>query len=235
MKNRALVLGGLFILLVTVLSGLHASKSVRKDIDTDIEKPTTSPQPQDTGKSRRPTTVDKKKKTSGLLNSEEFQLELQTEARKVGQVDAHPDHTARELQEWAKNLNSEQIQILKNKTLDIQTDGDERSLSVYLLSLNQDPTTLNILNEIAMSPLPTSVNDRQLTFEEILRGQALEGIIHSQFHDTSKNMLENLAKTSNSSFLADRAQRGLAFFQAQAEAPSEQEHKALQKYLKKTR
>lgn len=165
----------------------------------------------------------------------EFLHQLKVETARVGETNKDPAATERELERWANSLSESQLKSLKKNILNPSIDADERSLSVYLLSLNQSPLALQPLQEIALTPLPETVNDRSLLFEEVIRVQALEGLLRQRNMVEVRQTIQSLSEKTNSNFLLDQARRSLAYLNGEAAHPAEQSHKALQNLLNKTR
>lgn len=173
--------------------------------------------------------------SSATSTEQEFLQQLKTQSTKVGEVNADPSATERELDRWANSLSEKQLKILQQNILNPSIAADERSLSVYLLSLSQSPFALAPLQDVVLTPLPATQNDRSLLFEEVLRVQAIEGLLRQTNTEQVRQTLLSLKQKTDSNFLQDQAQRGLAFLNGEAEHPTEQSHKALQNLLNKTR
>jgi hypothetical protein len=228
MKNNSIGLAIISLLIVTVLAGMHRGSSSTLTVGQNS--------------SNIPLKADSKLHPSlqtvvADLNHRmiEFENTLSRESLKISRLDQDPDRTERELELWANTLSKEQLRFLMVKTLDTHADGDERSLAVYLLGLSRDPDAVTILGEIAGTPSPRDLDPRLQTLEESLRASPIDGIIHSQNKEQARSILKEVSSSTNSSFVSDRAQRGLSYLAGNAEEPAIQESKALKKQLKITR
>jgi hypothetical protein len=216
----------LLLLIVAGLAGLHHQQKFQQQSTLETLDRSSSPS------TINPNPDPRKKETK---SDDQFAEQLKRQAARVSAIDVDPDKTQRELERLAASLTPLQIEFLKQRTLSTRVDGDERSLSVYLLSLSPQDGILETLTEIAVSPLPSTSNDRVLTFEETLRATAIDGILRRADQHASEEKMKEINGKTDSVFLKDWVARGLAYLHGAAASPEEQAHQALMKLLKKSR
>lgn len=136
-----------------------------------------------------------------------------------------PEDDEKQIIERAAKLSPQEIQDLKTNSLDTSLNQDLRFESVYLLSQNQKSE--KELAEIVLTPIPNSLKNRMLDFENVLRAQAIEGIQNSANKQTSQKLLTEIIKKSDNTFLIERSQRAQLYLQNGGEDLKTQDQKKL--------
>ena len=155
---------------------------------------------------------------------------LKNESSQIGLADEHPEQTEKKLTEMTKTFNYPDLVKLKQKTLNTDINGDDRMLSVYLLSLSQNERVAQILEEIVLAPILVSDSKSQAyEFENVLRSQAIEGLQNRDNKNQAIKSLNTLVTKVSNSYLLDRSQRALAHYKYNADKLKDQDNKALEK------
>lgn len=138
--------------------------------------------------------------TAAASRIEQF---LQNEAPLIAKVDPNPEETEKRLLEFGRSLNADDFVTLRASALDFARSGDERFLSVYLLSQSSGAEVEAELMTIAEAPLPKEKMDSRLYDQEIIiRTQALEGIAQMADKRRARERLrEYLARQENVSLV----------------------------------
>lgn len=166
-----------------------------------------------------------------------LEKKLHQEASFVGRIDTAPEDTEERLQEWAHSLSKEELDQLEQAALDVQKPQDDRFLAVMLMAWSQKAEALENLKDIALAEINPFLNpNRKGDFERILRMQAVDGMIDLPVHTQNiVNTLRSVAAKTADSTIADRANRALWAATQNAPSPKEQDQKALDELLKKTK
>ena len=136
---------------------------------------------------------------------EEF---IHQEARAMGKTDQTPTTTKERLQTIADRLEKRDLTQLLKLAIDFKRNGDERFLSVYLMSLSQHPQAAATLMGVALTPFPQQKLDPRLYDQEVvIRSQALEGIARQKPPEKSRQHLKKFLASQNNVPLAHQAQR----------------------------
>ncbi len=156
---------------------------------------------------------------------------LKNESSQIGLADEHPEQTEKKLTEMTKAFRYADLVKLKQKTLNTDINGDDRMLSVYLLSLSQNERVAQILEDIVLSPiLVTDNKSPAYEFENVLRSHAIEGLQNRDNKTQAIKSLNTLITKVSNSYLLDRSQRALAHYKHNADKLKDQDNKALEKF-----
>lgn len=156
---------------------------------------------------------------------------LRNESSQIGLADEHPEQTEKKLTEMTKGFRYTDLVKLKQKTLNTDINGDDRMLSVYLLSLSQNERVAQILEDIVLSPiLIADSKSPAYEFENVLRSQAIEGLQNRDNRTQAIKSLNTLITKVSNSYLLDRSQRALAHYKYNADKLKDQDNKALEKF-----
>lgn len=136
-----------------------------------------------------------------------------------------PEIEEQKIIERASKLSPKEIQDLKVNSLDTSLNQDLRFESIYLLS--QNPKAAKELAEIVLTPIPDSLKNRLLDFENILRAQAIEGIQNSNNKIHSQKILAEIIKKSDNTFLIERSQKAQFYLQNGGDDLETQDQKKL--------
>lgn len=129
------------------------------------------------------------------------------ESLKVGRADPNPEQTFSRLKLLATRLKKDDVDLLKKMAVNTQFNNDQRFLSVYLLSLSNNPQVTPALLGIALEPVAMQDQTSSYFAEELMiRTQALEGITQTDRAGAPRYLQTYLARQNNS-FLADQARR----------------------------
>lgn len=141
------------------------------------------------------------------------------------------DPEAEELKiiERAKSLKTNEIKTLKENSLDISLNQDLRFESVYLLSKSN--SSAKELAQIILTPIPDSIKDRMLDFENVLRAQAIEGIQNSADQKKSLSLLKEIMHKTDNVFLLERMRKAQLFLKNGGDSLEVQDKKQLEKVL----
>jgi len=158
----------------------------------------------------------------------------ESESKRVGQIDPDPKATQKRLEESARQLTGEEIRWLETQARDSKNDADARFFAAYMLGLSHAEEAVAALQEIAVSPVPPSHNERLQEQERALRASAIEGMsLSCKEHPVPvKDGLTDVISRQNDEFLRDRANRGLYACQF-GKSIEAQDKEALQKLREK--
>lgn len=148
---------------------------------------------------------------------------LREEALNIGQIQ-DPAIAQKNMEDLAAQVKVEDVEELRNKSMDPSINTDERSLAVQVLALSELPEAQVALKDVASSAPPDHREERKNLEEGVLRAQAVEGL------KSAESLTEVITKTELS-FVADRAQRALNHLAKGSPTPQEQDEKALKKVL----
>ena len=162
---------------------------------------------------------------------ESFKKEFNREVIQVGQLQNDPDKVESRMQALAEKLTLEQMNYLFAVMSNSETNGDERSLAVELLSLNSSLEAHEKLKEF-IARENFSYKDR-VDFEIALRAQAIEGLLNCSDKSIIVQTLNELKSKTKYSLLSDREERALAFIKGVAPSLPEQDNAALKKLITK--
>lgn len=162
----------------------------------------------------------------------ELKQMLKQESQKVGAPDDNPELTQSRLGELANSLSDHHLEVLKETALSQDLNGDERALSVYLLTLNQSSKSLDLLKEVSLAPLPNSTGPLQEQ-EILIRTLTIDGFVHHPEVKRAREFLKLIGEKSEVAAVSDRAQRAYASLSSngQIPQPETQEKQALEKLL----
>ena len=135
---------------------------------------------------------------------------LKGESAKIGQIDPNPAQTMQKLRQKAAGLNKNDFLLLKQIALNSQTNGDERFLAVYILSLSNSESVIAELKDVGLAKIPATVSDRQHSEEIILRTQALEALLQRLTGREAKTLLHDLLGQTSDPILARHVQYWLS-------------------------
>ncbi|MGZ3686015.1 MAG: hypothetical protein ACXVCI_19325, partial [Bdellovibrionota bacterium] len=158
----------------------------------------------------------------------------ESESKRVGQIDSDPKATQKRLEESARLLTPEEIRWLAAQARDIKNDPDARFFAAYMLGLSHNVEAVNALEELAVSPVPASRNERIMEQEQALRASAIEGMSLSckDFPVPVKDGFTDIISRQANEFLRDRSNRGLYACQF-GKSIEAQDKEALQKLREK--
>ncbi|MBX7231134.1 MAG: hypothetical protein K1X29_03510 [Bdellovibrionales bacterium] len=132
---------------------------------------------------------------------------VKMESLRVGTPDENPKQSFKRLKSVASGLNNNDVENLKNISLDRKYNNEQRFLSVYLLALAENPQVAGALMSVALDPLETKDKSSPTYAEELMiRTQALEGIAKVDPRGRKSRLAEFLKKQDNA-FLAEQAKR----------------------------
>lgn len=158
---------------------------------------------------------------------------IENESRQIGLIDEHPDQTEKRLKELAYSLKPKDLRELKQKTLNMSLNGDDRMLSVYLLSLSQHENTAQLLEDIAATPIQIPKDQyRQYEFENVLRSQAIEGLQNRENKNQAISSLSKLISKLSDSYLLNRSQIALSHRTNNTDKVEAQDLNALKKIVR---
>lgn len=166
---------------------------------------------------------------SHVASSESFHLRFQKELQFLGQVDPHPEETEKKLQSWAEALNDKELKELESLIKDSHRSGDERMLSVYLLSRNQTETATSILETLVLSSF--RAKEVEISLPTVLKMQALEGLETRLNKTEALQSLSRLEVQLKDRDLLDRVHRSVWHLRHQAPSTKEQDLRALRQLV----
>ena len=226
MKYREFFLAAVIMSAVLFLSYLHKSNRPGQTMPMG-----TLPE------SSLTTTNPKTLPETPASDSQKLEKALEQESAKIGQIADSPERTAKEIRTWAKALNQSDLEVLKNKSLNTELPGDERSLALFLLTEaakeNDRLSTLaqKQLAGIALEPIQSRGTDRSFSFEEALRAQAIDGVSKSTDQEWAKQILGQVKSKTESHFLNIRVDQNLAFLKGQGPDPETLDHQYLKSVI----
>jgi len=129
---------------------------------------------------------------------------LKNEATLVGKIDSDPNASERKIIDYAQTLAPSDFAYLKDSALDTKQSGDERFLSVYILTKAAISNVTEELSAIANAPMPNGKIDGRIYDQEVLiRAQALEGLASNKNKSLAENQLRQyIAKQNDVSLIA---------------------------------
>lgn len=158
---------------------------------------------------------------------------ISEEAYAISQLDDHPEKTEEKLKNLALSFEEKELKQLKATSLDLQKNGDDRMLAVYLLSLSQNSITASLLEEIVLSPLQNQASgSSEKSFEQVIRLQAVEGLQNREDKDQAIKSLSHLTAKLSDNLLADHSQRALSFHLHGTPRVEQQDLEALENFAK---
>jgi len=161
-------------------------------------------------------------------SKESFTNLVEEEANSISQLNDRPEDVEKRLKELAGKMQESDVSSLQAKALNPNLNGDQRFLSVYILGESTLQKAQESLVAIATAPIPDMHEERMLTQEEVIRGQAVESLRQTE-------SLKRVLAHSDNSFINDRAQRNLLYLEGKASSPEQQDREALTQLLKKNR
>lgn len=223
--KKALYLSISALVLVAALAALHSQH--RPKAMTIEREPAGTESAKPHGEAKETQTPQSHNSTG----NEQFEQRLQQESLKIAQLDSDPEKTQRDLELFSEQLSDVELNLLKDKVTNSVEDGDARSLAVYLLSLSKSDAALDLMKDIALSPLPATKNDRLLTFEEALRAATIDGFVRHPNKDKSLSILHEISQKTESRLVADRSRRAYESRKNNLPTPEIQEQDALRKLV----
>lgn len=140
-----------------------------------------------------------------------------------------PEQEDFKIQKRAQNLTEKQKIELKQNSVDMALNQDLRFESIYLLSHAEKVE--DQLAEIVLTPIPSTVKDRMLDFENVLRAQAIEGLQKSKDKTKAAHLLSEITSKSDNVFLIDRSKRAHNFITNGGDTLEAQDNKLLKATL----
>lgn len=140
-----------------------------------------------------------------------------------------PEQEDIKIQKRAQNLTEKQKIELKQNSVDMALNQDLRFESIYLLSHAEKVE--DQLAEIVLTPIPSTVKDRMLDFENVLRAQAIEGLQKSKDKTKAAHLLSEITNKSDNVFLIDRSKRAHNFITNGGDTLETQDNKLLKATL----
>ncbi len=140
-----------------------------------------------------------------------------------------PEQEDIKIQKRAQNLTEKQKIELKQNSVDMALNQDLRFESIYLLSHAEKVE--DQLAEIVLTPIPSTVKDRMLDFENVLRAQAIEGLQKSKDKTKAAHLLSEITSKSDNVFLIDRSKRAHNFIINGGDTLEAQDNKLLKATL----
>jgi hypothetical protein len=141
----------------------------------------------------------------------------------------NPETEELKIIERANSLKANEIKTLKENSVDTSLNQDLRFESVYLLSKSNYSS--KELAQIILTPIPDSIKDRMLDFENILRAQAVEGIQNSPDQKKSISLLKEIMNKTDNVFLLERMRKAQLFLKNGGDSLEVQDKKQLEKVL----
>lgn len=158
--------------------------------------------------------------------------EILREAALSGTTDENPALIELRLNEMAARLTQQEMDSLVKVIETPSSDGDLRATAVEILSRNKTEAAIRSLNDVAKSKWEKLQDPRLQSFEEALRGRAIEGL-ESHPHEQATQRLAQLTRELQDDFLRDRAQRAFLHRKGEVPAAEDQDREALKKILEK--
>jgi hypothetical protein len=104
----------------------------------------------------------------------------------------------KELKERAAHLNAHELDHLRDMAIARGMSLKERFLAIYLISLANEPSSLDLLKQIGKSAIPPTVSNRAHSDEIVVRARALEALIKRlPSHESARYLHELLVRTSD--------------------------------------
>lgn len=152
-----------------------------------------------------------------------------TEGLASDYLNKDPEQLDIKIKERAQTLTEPQKTELKQNSIDMALNQDLRFESVYLLSHAEKAEEQ--LAEIALTPIPSTIKDRMLDFENVLRAQAIEGLEKSKDKNKAAHLLSEITNKSDNVFLIDRSKRAHNFIKNGGDTIEAQDNKLLKATL----
>ncbi len=209
----------LMAVLIFMADGLIKQGSHKKTPDdsgdsnrgpSHVSSPTTSNLP--------PTPVSVMTKTDPIKNEEP-----------VAYLNSEPDQEDEKLSLRARGLKLSEKKKLKENALDTALPQDLRFESIFLLS--KSPTATKELEQVLLTPIPNSLKERLLDFENVLRAQAIEGIQNSPDKIASQKLINKILEKTDNIFLLERLKTAKAYLKNEGNSLEVQDKKHLEKIL----
>ncbi|MEN0059498.1 MAG: hypothetical protein AAGB31_11735 [Bdellovibrio sp.] len=174
-------------------------------------------------------------KSEGESNSVDLPSWLKQESAKLAQVQEDPAKVEQSLRQQARQLTLPQLQLLRERSLDLDVAEDERFLALTLIAWSEQREARSLLEQISLVPVdPFLSPGRKGDFERVLRMQAVEGLQDLALSSTElQNSLRHIISRSGEAMTTDRAHRLLWSSQQRAPSPQEQDKAALKKLLQR--
>lgn len=147
----------------------------------------------------------------------------------VAYLNSEPDQEDEKLSLRARGLKLSEKKRLKENALDTSLPQDLRFESIFLLS--KSPTATKELEQILLTPIPHSLKERLLDFENVLRAQAIEGIQNSPDKIASERLINKILEKTDNIFLLERLKTAKAYLKNEGNSLEVQDKKHLEKIL----
>ncbi len=147
----------------------------------------------------------------------------------VPYLNLDPDQEEEKLSQRALGLKPSEKKKLKENALDTALPQDLRFESIFLLS--KSPTATKELEQVLLTPIPNSLKERFLDFENVLRAQAIEGIQNSPDKMSSQKIIDKILARTDNIFLLERLKTAKAYLKNDGNSLEVQDKKHLEKIL----
>lgn len=147
----------------------------------------------------------------------------------VPYLNSNPDQEEEKLSLRARGLKLSEKKKLKENALDTTLPQDLRFESIFLLS--KSPAATKELEQILLTPIPNSLKERFLDFENVLRAQAIEGIQNSPDKIASEKIINKILARTDNIFLLERLKTAKAYLKNEGNSLEVQDKKHLEKIL----
>lgn len=218
-KSKAILASGAILLFIVLILTLFFETKIR----FLEQNPTDSVSRNDTHIS-----YSKPTEKTVLLDIKEY---VSFYSEQIAKTTDHSDRIQMKLLERAQKLTKKELSNL-SQIFWTSTNGDERSLSLYLLAHTSNPDVIENLEKIVME-LPELNDEHQGIENQAFQAMAVEGIAQFEDKNLAIKSLENLIQNSKSPWVQDRATRSLLALQGKVPSIETQDRQALKNLLNK--